>query len=111
MKTNTQNATITFIIKPSLIALTNCKWLGIYIKKSKKIIKNNYLFDARGTVWPFNYMKALNQDIGHLDVSINNYNKKSYYNINNILMSYMYLDIKQVNKYVSHLSHNEIITS
>lgn len=32
-------------------------------------------------------------------------------NINDILMSYMYSNIKQVNKKVPHLSHNEIITS
>jgi hypothetical protein len=109
MKTNTKNATITFIIKPSLIALTNCKWLDIYIKKNKKIIKSDYLEIPEVGKLSHNRVPSY-RDISHGVLKFN-HNKKSYYNINNILMSYMYLDIKQVNKYVPHLCHNEIIAS
>jgi hypothetical protein len=84
--------------------------LNIYIKKNKEIIKSNYFINARGTVWPFNYMKALNQDIGHLDVFGNSYNKNFFYNINVYMMTYMYSVIKRVNNYVSHVNHNDIIT-
>lgn len=110
METNTNNAILTFIINPSLTALTNCKWLNIFIKKSNKIIKINYLFNARGITKQLFKNRSLNHWEGANDVLVNSYNKKSYYNINNILMSYMYFDIKRVNKKVSHPDHNRIIT-
>jgi hypothetical protein len=109
MKINNNNDNLnTFTTLHGLISLDN-KWLGIYIKKNKKIIKSYYLEIPEVGELSHNRVPSY-RDISHGVLKFN-HNKKSYYNINNILMSYMYLDIKQVNKYVPHLSHNEIITS
>jgi hypothetical protein len=110
MKINNNNAILTFITKTSLTALTICKWLDILIKKINKIMKINYLFNARGRTTTFLKKRSLNHWVFADDVLINSYNKKFYYNINDILMTYMYSVIKRVNNYVSHTNHNGIIT-